>query len=74
MSYFWDGKKAAKNVEKHGVSFEEAVSVFDDSLFLVFADPDHSLHEQRFIIVGESSMKRLTCRVVHRTPEGDSNN
>jgi uncharacterized protein len=39
------------NLSKHNVSFDEATSVFDDPLFLTFADPEHSLQEQRFIIM-----------------------
>jgi len=59
MQYHWDTKKAAKNLSKHGVSFQEAVTVFDDPLFVIFADPDHSVREKRFIIMGESDQKRL---------------
>ncbi len=55
----WDRKKAATNFLKHGVPFEEAVTIFDDPLFVVFADPDHSIRERRFIIMGESSQQRL---------------
>jgi uncharacterized protein len=59
MSFDWDPAKALANIEKHGVSFEEAVTVFNDSLYLVFADPDHSLLESRFIILGETNQGRL---------------
>ena len=59
MDYHWDNKKAARNVSKHGVSFQEAITVFGDPLFVIFADPDHSVGEERFIIMGESSQKRL---------------
>lgn len=51
----WDEKKAAINLEKHGVSFEEAQTVFDDPFFLVFPDYAHSKGEARYIILGESS-------------------
>lgn len=51
----WDAKKAALNLEKHGVSFEEAQTVFDDPFFLVFPDVVHSTGETRYVILGESS-------------------
>jgi uncharacterized DUF497 family protein len=59
MTFNWDEEKARINVAKHGVSFDEATSVFDDSLFLTFADPAHSAQEQRFIIMGESTRRRV---------------
>lgn len=51
----WDERKNAINKAKHGVSFEEAVSVFDDTRALVIPDPDHSDDEERFIILGLST-------------------
>ena len=51
----WDDRKNTINKVKHGVSFEEAVSVFDDSRALVIPDPDHSDDEERFIILGLST-------------------
>lgn len=59
MTFVWDEKKAARNLKKHEVSFEEAISVFEDLLFVVAADDDHSLEEKRFIILGESNAGRL---------------
>ncbi len=59
MLFDWDETKAKSNLAKHGVSFDEATSVFDDPLFLTFADPTHSIQEQRFIIMGESARGRL---------------
>lgn len=59
MLFDWDEEKARSNFTKHDVSFDEATSVFDDPLFLTFADPEHSLQEQRFIIMGESAKGRL---------------
>ncbi len=59
MLFDWDEEKARSNFAKHDVSFDEATSVFDDPLFLTFADPEHSLQEQRFIIMGESAKGRL---------------
>ena len=55
----WDETKAAANLAKHKVSFDEAQTVFDDPLFIIFADPDHSLDEERCIILGESDRNRL---------------
>jgi uncharacterized protein len=59
MLFDWDEEKAKSNLAKHGVSFDEATSVFDDPLFLTFADPEHSLQEQRFLIMGESARGKL---------------
>jgi len=59
VGFGWDPRKAKNNLAKHGVSFEDAKEVFDDDLFLVFADPDHSSEESRFIIMGESKRGRL---------------
>ena len=58
MQYVWDTKKAAANLAKHGVSFEEAATVFLDSLAVTYADPDHSVRESRFITIGFSAMAR----------------
>ena len=59
IGFDWDEEKARSNLTKHGVSFDEATSVFDDPLFLTFADPAHSIQEQRFIMMGESARGRL---------------
>lgn len=59
MEFKWDENKAAKNLAKHGVSFEEAKTVFDDPLYVDFYDPDHSVDEERYLIVGESDRRRL---------------
>ena len=59
MRFEWDENKAASNLSKHGVSFEEAKTVFDDQLYVDFYDPDHSDEEQRYLIVGESNRGRL---------------
>ena len=59
MQFEWDKNKAAKNLSKHEVSFEEAKTVFDDSLYVDFYDPDHSEKEERYLIVGESNRRRL---------------
>ena len=54
MIFEWDPDKAAANIEKHGVSFEEAATVFDDRLAETYDDPDHSEDEDRFLTFGES--------------------
>lgn len=55
----WDVEKAELNVRKHGVTFEEAASVFGDEHGQIFSDPDHSGDESRFLLVGISSSRRL---------------
>ncbi len=64
LEFAWDTRKAKTNEAKHGVSFEEAASVFGDPLALTIADPDHSDEEDRFVLVGLSALKRLLV-VVH---------
>ncbi len=59
MEFEWDKQKAERNTSKHGVSFEEAQTVFTDPLYLDFYDPDHSDEEERYIIVGQSDQQRL---------------
>ena len=59
MDYEWDEAKAASNLEKHGVSFEEAATVFDDPLYIDFYDPDHAVDEHRYLIMGQSTAGRL---------------
>lgn len=59
MGFGWDDDKAAANLAKHGVSFEEARTVFDDPLYIDFYDPEHSHDEHRYIILGESRLGRL---------------
>jgi uncharacterized protein len=59
VDYEWNLEKATRNLEKHGVSFEEAATVFDDPLYIDFYDPDHSVEEHRYIIIGSSREGRL---------------
>lgn len=59
MKFEWDENKAANNLAKHGVGFDEAITVFDDPLYVDFYDPDHSYEEYRFILLGRSVNKRL---------------
>ena len=55
----WDGKKAESNVRKHGVTFDEACTAFQDLLALLMPDPDHSASEERYIVLGMSNKQRL---------------
>ena len=59
MRFDWDTDKAIKNLEKHGVSFEEAKTVFYDEGAVLFDDPDHSQDEDRFLLLGFSQNLRL---------------
>jgi uncharacterized DUF497 family protein len=59
LVFEWDQRKARANLRKHGVSFNEALSVFDDQLARIFPDEDHSDDEQREIIVGHSMANKL---------------
>lgn len=59
MQFTWDPAKALANARKHGVSFDEAATVFGDPLARVHDDPDHSAEEQREIIIGHSTFGRL---------------
>ena len=59
MKFEWDAQKADSNLKKHGVSFQEAASVFGNVLSITYPDPDHSAREQRFITVGMSQSGRV---------------
>jgi len=59
LSFEWDEKKDASNQKKHGVSFDEAKTVFDDVYARLISDPEHSDEEQRFILMGVSTSLRL---------------
>lgn len=59
LKFEWDDAKAQANLAKHGVSFEEAASVFGDPLALTFPDPDHSIGEKRWLTFGVSQTDRL---------------
>lgn len=59
MKFEWDSRKAEINLRKHGVSFDEAASIFLDSLALSGPDPDHSIGESRYISFGISRLGRL---------------
>ena len=59
MIYEWDAGKAAANLKKHRVSFEDATSVFIDPLAVTFPDPDHSMEENREITIGHTMREEL---------------
>jgi len=70
VQFTWDPKKAASNLQKHGVSFDEAMTVFLDPLARIHDDPDHSIGEVREIITGFSAAGHLL--LVSFTERGDA--
>lgn len=59
IQFEWDNNKAQKNIEKHGITFDEATTVFEDEEALLIDDPDHSEDEDRFILLGVSNQANL---------------
>ena len=70
LTFEWDERKARSNLGKHGVSFEEAATIFGDRLSLTIPDPEHSLTEERYITMGKALTGKLLV-VVH-TDRGDN--
>ena len=64
ITFDWDEKKNRTNILKHGISFEEAKTVFYDNDAILFDDPDHSYGEERFLIIGVSLSDKI-CIVSH---------
>ena len=64
ISFEWDQEKNKSNIKKHGISFEEAVTVFADESAILFDDPEHSESEERFLLLGMSESARI-CIVCH---------
>ena len=64
MRFDWDPAKARENLRKHGVSFEEARTVFGDDQAILIPDPEHSNEQDRFVLLGLSSTLRVVT-VVH---------
>jgi uncharacterized DUF497 family protein len=64
MRFEWNARKASRNLRKHGVAFDEATTVFGDTLSVTIADPDHSIEEDRFVTIGWSARSRMIV-VVH---------
>lgn len=69
MKFEWDADKADENLQKHGVSFDEATTVFGDPLAITYADPEHSIGEYRFLTFGHSAHGRLIV-VAHTDRDG----
>lgn len=59
INFEWDDNKNLINIRKHGISFEEAMSVFFFEDSVVFDDPDHTVQEERFLIIGFSDRLQL---------------
>lgn len=70
VQFEWDPEKAASNLDKHGVSFEEASSVFGDPLGTTIRDPEHSGNEERFLTTGLSNWRRVI--IVWHRDRGDA--
>jgi hypothetical protein len=70
MRFIWDQNKNIANIKKHKISFEEAQSVFLDDYARLIPDPEHSMSEERFIILGITNKLRLLV-VVHTYKEND---
>jgi len=70
LTFEWDKRKARSNLDKHGVSFEEAATIFGDRFSLTIPDLEHSLTEQRYITMGKALTDKLLV-VVH-TDRGDN--
>jgi uncharacterized protein len=69
LQFTWDPQKAAISLRKHKVGFPEAATAFADPLSLTIADPDHSVGEERFVLIGQSERRRLV--VVAHVERGD---
>ena len=70
MRFSWDPNKDRLNQRDHGITFQEATTLFGDSLAVTVSDPDHSIGEERFITIGQSSSGRLL--VVCHIEQGDT--
>jgi hypothetical protein len=71
IKFEWDSAKATTNINKHGVSFEEAQSVFYDEFAVQFFDEEHSTSEERFLLLGMSTGGRLLLVCHCEREEGD---
>ncbi|OAD19518.1 protein containing DUF497 [Candidatus Thiomargarita nelsonii] len=69
LKFEWNQNKAAKNIGKHRVSFDEAATIFDDPMFLTVVDEEHSVDEERYISIGLSRHGRLLM-VAHTDRQG----
>ena len=71
LSFEWDENKNDINKQKHGISFETASEVFYDNNAILFDDPDHSIGEERFLIIGSTFSSKL-CIVSHCYRDSDN--
>lgn len=71
LAFEWDRRKSRSNIEKHGVSFDEAQTAFSDEHALLIDDPDHSSNEDRFILLGMSAGLRVlvVCHCYRKSDE-----
>jgi uncharacterized DUF497 family protein len=69
LRFTWDSRKAVRNLNKHGISFPEATTAFGDSLSVTIPDPDHSVGEHRYLLVGLTALGHLV--VVAHSERGD---
>ncbi len=70
LTFEWDDEKSKINYKKHGVTFEEAKTIFNDQFAITIPDPEHSLSEERFLNIGLSSNNKIL--VVWYTERGES--
>lgn len=71
LRFTWDARKAAANLRKHGVSFDEVSTAFADPLSVAVPDPDHSDDETRFLLVGQSLRRRVLVVIHAEQSEAD---
>lgn len=71
IKFEWDENKNEINIKKHGLSFEEAKEVFEDEDAILFDDPDHSIYEERFLIIGIIKSEKI-CIVSHCYRDDDN--
>jgi uncharacterized DUF497 family protein len=69
LTFEWDEEKAATNLRKHKISFDEAKTIFDDPFSLTFPDAAHSDEEQRYVSIGISSKRRVLV-IIHTDRRG----
>jgi uncharacterized protein len=70
MEFEWNLDKAKSNYRKHDISFEEAATVFNDSLSITFPDPDHSIGQSRYVMIGVSRFGQLL--IVAHSDQGET--
>ena len=71
VRFVWDATKAAANLRKHGIAFEEARTVFEDDEALLMSDTEHSVGEERFVLLGLSAALRVIVVVHCEFGDGD---